>query len=117
MKPQDAGDEPADPDNTTDRLLESCLDRLAAGDPDAKNDLINVACARLTKRAHQMLGQFPAVHECNETGDVVQEACLRLARSLDSIHPENPRQFLGLAGLHIRQVLIDLHRRCKGPES
>lgn len=117
MKPQDAADEPASPDDATDRLLQVCLDRLAAGDPAAKNDLVTVAHARLWKRAHQMLRRFPSVNTFNQTGDVVNEASVKLLQSLDAIHPENPRRFLGLVGLELRRVLIDLYRHCKGPES
>lgn len=105
------------PQSPGDALLQACLDRLAAGDPAAKNDLIAVAYAQFERRAHHMLTGFPAVRRSHDTGDVVQEACLRLVRSLDALQPENPRRFLGLAGLHIRQVLIDLYRRCRGPES
>jgi len=101
----------------SDRRLQDCLNRLAAGDPIAKDELIAVAYARLEKRASQMLMGFPAVRKSSDTGDVVQEACLRLVRTLNAIHPTDSRQFLGLAGLHIRRVLIDLYRRCHGPES
>lgn len=109
---------PADPaPNGSDRRLQDCLDRLAAGDPRAKDEVIAVAFARLEQRASQMLVGFPSVRRSSDTGDVVQEACLRLVRTLDAIHPKDPRQFLGLVGLHIRRVLIDLYRYCRGPES
>jgi len=98
-------------------LLQRCLDRLAAGDPLAKNDLLQVADAQLRKRAHQMLRTFRLVRQSHDTGDVAQEASLRLIRTLDKIQPEDPRQFLGLVGLHIRRTLIDLYRHCRGPES
>lgn len=104
-------------DDEIARRMQSCLDRLVAGDPAAKGDLIAVAYARLEKRAHQMLYGFPAVKRSYDTGDVVQNACLRLMGSLQAVHPENPRRFLGLAGLEIRRTLIDLYRKCRGPES
>lgn len=109
-------DEPDDADGF-ERRLQGCLDLLAAGDPRAKDELLGVAYARLQLRARQMLYGFRAVRGSYDTGDVAHEAYLGLHRSLDAIHPENPRQFLGLAALHIRRTLIDLYRRCRGPES
>ena len=113
----EAAGQPEPPDDETDRLLQACLDRLAAGDTEAKKDLITVAYERLTKRTRQMLKKFPSVQKFNDTGDVADEACMKLLKSLDAIHPENTRRFLGLAGLEIRRVLIDLYRRYKGRES
>lgn len=120
MKPQAAAEdgEGCDP---IDRLLQSCLDRLAAGDAatvnDVLNDLLIVAEHRLRKRAHQMLGGFRLVRVTHDTNDVVQETCLKLMTSIQAIKPESPRQFLGLVGKNMRWVLIDLHRRCSGPQS
>lgn len=113
--------DPTPPDDgieaETARMLQRCLDRLAAGDPRAKEDLFEVVEAQLRKRAHQVLRKFPAVRQSYDTGDVAQEASLRLIRSLDAIQPEDPRRFLGLVGLHIRRTLIDLYRHCRGPQS
>jgi len=117
MSNQEAAGQPEPPDDETDRLLQACLDRLAAGDTEAKKDLITVAYERLTKRTRQMLKKFPSVQKFNDTGDVADEACMKLLKSLDAIHPDNTRRFLGLAGLQIRRVLIDLYRRYKGRES
>lgn len=109
-------DEPDDADGF-EQKLQSCLDLLAAGDPGAKDELLGVAYARMEHRARQMLYGFRAVRGSYDTGDVAHEAYIGLHRSLDSVHPENPRQFLGLVALHIRRTLIDLYRRCRGPES
>lgn len=117
MMAENAADDPDDSQDATDRLLQKCLDRLIAGDPGAKDELLGVAYERLTKRARQMLRQFPAVRRWNDTGDVVQEACIRLVTTLEAIQPDSPRRFVGLVGLHIRRVLIDLYRHCRGPES
>lgn len=108
--------EPEDADGFEQRL-QSCLDLLAAGTPGAKDELLGVAYARLEHRARQMLYGFRAVRGSYDTGDVAHEAYIGLHRSLDAICPENPRQFLGLVALHIRRTLIDLYRRCRGPES
>lgn len=100
-----------------DQRLQACLNLLAAGDPRAKDELLWVAYTRLEHRARQLLAGFRVIRGSYDTGDVAHEAYLGLHRSLDAIHPENPRQFLGLAALHIRRTLIDLYRRCRGPES
>lgn len=113
--------EPTPPDDgieaETAWILQRCLDRLAAGDPRAKEDLFQVVDAQVRKRAHQMLRSFRIVRQSYDTGDVAQEASLRLIRSLEAIQPEDPRRFLGLVGLHIRRTLIDLYRHCRGPQS
>jgi RNA polymerase sigma factor (sigma-70 family) len=100
-----------------DRRLQAGLDLLAAGDPTAKEIILAVAYARLVHRASQMLSGCRAIRGTYDTGDVAHEAYISLHRSLDAIHPENPRRFLGLVSLHIRRTLIDLYRRCRGPES
>lgn len=103
--------------NGFDQRLQACLNLLAAGDPTAKDELLWVAYARLEHRARQMMAGFRVIRGSYDTGDVAHEAYIGLHRSLDAIHPENPRQFLGLVALHIRRTLIDLYRRCRGPES
>jgi RNA polymerase sigma-70 factor (ECF subfamily) len=46
----------------------------------------------------------------------MQNALLRLHRSLATVQPDSPRQFYGLAAAHIRRELIDLSRHHFGPE-
>ena len=41
---------------------------------------------------------------------------MRLVKALQSVKPATPREFLALASLQIRRELIDLARRCYGPE-
>lgn len=62
-----------------------------------------------------MLRGFPQVRRWEQTGDVVQNASLRLLRALEQIDLENPRHFLGLAATQIRRELIDLARHYQGP--
>lgn len=97
--------------------IQACLDKLSAGDPTAKDSLLAIAYDRLEHRARQMLAGFQLLKGSYETNDVLHEAYIGLHKSLDAIHPENPRQFLGLVALHIRRKLIDLYRHCRGPES
>lgn len=97
--------------------LEACLDRLAAGDAGARDDLIAVACERMRAIAHRMLGRFPTVRRYDDTDDVMQNALVRLHRALGSVTPASPERLLGLAALQIRRELTDLARRHGGPES
>lgn len=55
-----------------------------------------------------LIGEFGAV--------VLQDAMLRLHRSLARVQPESVSQFFGLAAIQIRRTLIDLVRRHFGPE-
>jgi RNA polymerase sigma factor (sigma-70 family) len=50
-------------------------------------------------------------------GDIVQNAAIRLYKTLGSITPRSPRGFLGVAAVHICRELLDLARKPAGPES
>lgn len=101
----------------TNVRLEACIARLAAGDKTARDDLIGFACERMQGMARRMLKRFPNVRRWDETGDVVQNAAIRLYRTLGAITPRDARGFLGLAAVHIRRELLDLARKHAGPES
>jgi len=107
------------PDDAEDseRRLQECLDRLASGDPNARDDLIAIACSRMQSLAHRMLLSYPAVRRHEGTDDVVQNAAMRLYRSLAEVHPVSVRHFSGLAALQIRRELLDLAKKHAGPES
>ena len=57
-----------------------------------------------------MLREYSKVKRWEQTDDVLQNAMLRLHRSLVEVKPESPRQFYGLAATQIRRELIDLAR-------
>ena len=101
----------------TTARLESCIERLGAGDMTARDDLIVFACDRMQGMAQRMLRRFPKVRRWDETGDIVQNAAIRLYKTLGTITPRSPRGFLGLAAVHIRRELLDLARKHAGPES
>ena len=61
-----------------------------------------------------MLRSFPSVKRWSETDDVLQNAMIRLHKSLAQVKPESPRQFYGLAATQIRRELIDLARHFSG---
>jgi RNA polymerase sigma-70 factor (ECF subfamily) len=98
----------------TTAALQSLLDRMNAGDPRAKNDLITRANGRLEVVARRLLRQFPKVKAEEETAGVVNEAYPRLDKALADLKPGNVRQFLGLASLKMRQTLLDMVRRLTG---
>ena len=97
--------------------LEACIERLAKGDTTARDDLIAFACERMQGMASRMLRRFPKVRRWDETGDVVQNAAIRLYRTLGNLTPRDARGFLGLTAVHIRRELLDLARKHAGPES
>lgn len=113
----DPAREPRPSTSGTTVRLEACIERLRAGDLKARDDLVNLACGRMQSMARRMLKRFPNVHRWDDTGDVVQNAAMRLYRSLGNIAPRDARGFLGLAAVHIRRELLDLARRYSGPES
>ncbi len=96
-------------------VLQGVLDRLKAGDISARNELINCACERLNRLVRKMLNDYRGVRRWEETGDVFQNAMLRLCRALSTVTPDSPRDFYRLAALQIRRELIDLARHHYGP--
>ena len=61
-----------------------------------------------------MLRSFPSVSRWERTDDILQNALIRLHKSLAKVKPESPRMFYGLAATQIRRELIDLARRFSG---
>jgi RNA polymerase sigma-70 factor (ECF subfamily) len=99
--------------NTT-QAMQQQLDRLVQGDERAKKDLIDRAYERLILVARKLLGSFVTVRVEEETAGVLSEAYFRLHTSLDDVKPATVRQFMGLAALEIRRVLLDKIRQMKG---
>jgi len=97
--------------------IAGCLARLAAGDPRAREDILEVCMTRLHVIASRMLADFPAVRRWNDTGDVLQGALVRLHRALGDVHPATVRELLGLATTQMQRELIDLARKYAGPMS
>ena len=102
--------------STKTAQLQRCLDRLRDGDAAARAELLDTACARVTRLAHKMLRRYPRVRRWEETDDVVQNVVLRLHRALEQIQPATVRDFLRLAALNIRRELLDLVKHYYGPE-
>ena len=88
----------------------------AADAEQAREELFRRSAGRLERLARSMLRDYPRLRGWEQTGDVLQNALLRLHRSLSEVRPEDPRQFYGLAALMIRRELLDLARRHFGPQ-
>ncbi len=97
-------------------ILQQLLQRAAAGEESAVAALLQHSCDRLTHLTRRMLGDFQRVRRWVDTGDVLQNALLRLLTALRDVKPRTPRDFLALATLQIRRELIDLARHFYGPE-
>jgi RNA polymerase sigma factor (sigma-70 family) len=91
-------------------VLQDLVAKHQAGDKAAVNMLIVRSTDRLKRLAGKMLGSFPAVRAKEEADDVLQNALVRLTRSLESVTPNSMREYYGLATEHIRRELLDLAR-------
>ncbi len=96
--------------------LQQCLDRLRAGDESARGELLAGACARLSDLTRTMLKDYRRLKRWEQTDDVLQNALVRLHRSLQELTPPSLRDFYRLAAMQIRRELIDLARHHFGPE-
>lgn len=96
--------------------LQGLLDRWATGDETAIDAIIVHSQDQLKRMAGRMLASSPLVGRWHGEDDVLQEALIRLHRSLKSVKPDSKRAFNGLAATQIRRELIDMARRLYGPE-
>jgi len=96
--------------------LQSCLDRLRAGDAAARDELMQRATGRLMALTRKMLAGYARLRTYEESGDVAQNACIRLIKALDAVPVASVPDFLRLAAAQIRRELIDLCRHHFGPE-
>jgi len=95
--------------------LHGWLDRMRAGDAAAREQLLRASCGRLERLARKMLRRFPGVARWEESGDVLQNAVLRLLRALRDVRPESVGAFFGLAAEQIQRELLDLAKHYYGP--
>lgn len=96
-------------------MIQQFLPQAVAGDEVAIDALLRYNCERLTSLTRRMLGDFRRVRRWAETGDVLQNALLRLVSALREAKPQTAREFLALATLQIRRELLDLARKFYGP--
>jgi RNA polymerase sigma-70 factor (ECF subfamily) len=95
--------------------IQRWLDRLQEGDESARQELIACACERLERLTRKMLRGWERVHRWEQTDDVMQNASMRLYRSLSETKPASVVDFFRLAALHIRRELYDLAKHYYGP--
>lgn len=103
------------PQQATTVQIQGCIDRLRDGDATAREELIGLACERMERLTRKMLRDYPRVHRWEETGDVLQNASMRLYRSLEHVTPQTVVDFFKLASLNIRRELLDLVKHYYGP--
>jgi len=91
------------------------LDRIRAGDREARNDLLRACQGRLEHLIRKMLRGHASVARWADTGDVFTNAALRLLRALEGTDVADTREFFNLAAKVIRRELLDLARHFYGP--
>jgi len=92
------------------------IDLWQAGEPSARDRLLEHCCGRLKTLARRMLRHgFQHVGRWEQTDDVLQQAMLRLHQALEEVKLESGRHFYNLAAIQIRRELIDLARHYYGP--
>src|SRR5580700_5135456 len=97
-------------------LIEGWVQRLKTGDDEARKELLNCACERLTRLSRKMLRGFRRVKRWEATDDVVQNSLLRLYRTLAEVQPATAVEFYRLAATNIRRELLDLAKHYYGPQ-
>ena len=90
-------------------------DLLSRNDRDARDELLRRVSDNIDRLARKMLHTFPSVRRWEGTGDVAQNAKLRLLRALNHVTPADTKQFFALASEQIRRELLDLARHYYGP--
>ncbi|MCE9532881.1 MAG: sigma-70 family RNA polymerase sigma factor [Planctomycetes bacterium] len=96
--------------------IQRCLDRLRDGDSAARDELLRHACDCLQRLTRKMLNDYKGVRRWEETGDIFQNAMIRLCKGLNDVTPPTVRDFYRFAALQVRRELIDLARHHYGPE-
>jgi RNA polymerase sigma-70 factor (ECF subfamily) len=94
--------------------VQNSIDRVMAGDPAARDELICRCCDRIDHLIMKMLGRYEEVKRWEYADDIVQRVTMRLYRSLESVALETSRDFLREASVHIRRELVDLAKQFFG---
>lgn len=94
----------------SEERIQHYLNSLDSWDEAAREELLSLASARLQQFARHMLNGFGLVRRHLDTDDLLQNALIRLWKTLETVRPETARHFLNLGALTIRRELIDLAR-------
>jgi RNA polymerase sigma-70 factor (ECF subfamily) len=62
------------------------------------------------------MARFPRIQRWIDSEDVLQNALLRMIRSLKDVRPNSMREFYGLAAMQMRRELLDLTKSLYGPQ-
>jgi RNA polymerase sigma factor (sigma-70 family) len=99
--------------STTSEQVGYWIEQFKAGNPKARNALLEVAQQRLDSLASRMLGNFPNVAE--RTSDIRQDVMIRLDHAIQNEavcrRLVTARDYFNLAACHIRWVLLNRHRK------
>lgn len=95
--------------------IDHLLDRLRQGDDSVRAELIAYSQDQLSRRAHNML-KGDRVRRWVETDDLLQNALLRLHKTLAEVKPNSAGHFFALAARETHRELTDLARHYFDPE-
>lgn len=91
-------------------VVQAWVERIRAGDTSASDELLRRTVERLEELSATMLAREPKLRALVEPADVLQNASLRLLRSLQCVKPASVREYYALAAIQIRRELTDLAR-------
>lgn len=107
---------PSEPAAIDTVVLHGCVADYQAGDAAAAERLLRYFGDQLERVARKMLRRFPGVARWEQTGDVLQNAIVRLLSALKEVKPTSTRAFVGLATEMMRRELLDLTRHYQGKQ-
>jgi RNA polymerase sigma factor (sigma-70 family) len=94
--------------NTTG-IVSGWIERVHAGDPAARNELLRHAQHRLEVLIRRMLRRFPNVNE--RTGVILTGVMVRMDRAVQRTKLSTALDYFNLAGYHIRLELLDIAKQ------
>ena len=100
-----------------DRLdsIARLLEKIQAGEMDAKHQLFELVDAQLRNLTRKMLSSFSVVRRWEETDDVWQNASMRIWKSFEKMEFQSARHFLNTSALQIRRELLTRAEQYRRP--